>query len=566
MPWIVLLYMLLTTSAHTGDPLDWSFQDLNIHRTETKKVLIVGIVLNIFRAKQDTQLRNAFRVSVTNFRINSPDAPFVLNYFFFYGKTEDRAFNFFDENKTHKDIFQGDFLENSNDGKMLALFQFASKMHGHFVIKVEADTSVRWSNLDRIAALDGSVYFGEVKEHIKHGLPRSSCTACKTKCRERRSSQHPHKKWPELCTYFMASPLYGISMDAARAIARCAWAENHRRGREDVMVADWLAHCAPPVRAVHINQGELHRHGNSRGPAGRIAFNIISERLRPYEPARPAVQRARKVVLVAIMSNAHTAERDRYVRDAFRDSIANFRRRAPDAPFELSYFFFFGRADGVDLTDENRTHGDILQGDFPENMNDGKSFELLNHTSRMRGDFVVKLDDDTTVRWGRLELVAALRHPVFFGSVLVIKRPEHFRLGVYGSSTECQCLPELPCTPGRLRPARCYYRMLGPLYGLSMDVVREVVACEYARQPRHEHEDIAVSQWLQRCRPHGPLYSAHLPEGLIHRHGNKLRLNGNDTRRVEFNILTERLTEPRFDRAWHEHVAGGGGAFPAPVD
>ena len=517
-------------------------------------------MMNAHRAIEDQYLRDAFRTSIENHRKCSEAASFNITHFFFYSHDERIQNDLAEEIINHRDIVQGDFLENTNDGKTLELFRVTSQMSGDFVIKVEADTTVKWSHLLKIAGLQAPVYFGEAVNSVKHGLPIAACDTCPSNC-----TSHPSSGQ---CRFFMAGPMYGLSMDAVRAVAACRWAWAHRRGREDVMVADWLAHCVhgPSVRAVHFGQGELHRHGNSRGHTEYIAYNIITQRLRPYGARRPKVAVARKVVLVGIMSNAHTAGRDRYIRDAFRTSIANFRRRAPEAPFELSHFFFFGRAEGADLAEENRTHGDIVQGDFPENMNDGKTFELLNYSSRMRGDFVVKLDDDTTVRWSRLELVASLQAPVFFGSIILLKTSDHFPFGVFGPSTECQCLPDLPCEPGQTRPALCYYRIAGPMYGLSMDVVRGIAACESARRPRHDHEDVIVSQWLRACGLQEALHSAHFPEGLIHRHGNKPRLNGDNATRVEFNIITERVNAPHYDRSWRNYVVGGGGPFPAPPD
>ena len=232
----------------------------------------------------------------------------------------------------------------------------------------------------------------------------------------------------------MTSSFYGLSMDAVEKLISCEYAQQHFEGKDEILTAEWLKNCNLPVKSVHFPPGVIHRHGNVHGSQQRIAFNIISERLRPFaiESAHPAHREDRKVILVGIMMNAFQKDRDRYLRDAFRTSVANFKRRSPDAPFELVHFFFFGRAKGADFSAENATHGDVVVGDFAENMNDGKTFQMLNYTSRRRGDFVVKMDDDTTVRWSRLELLAGLHPPVYFGQF-----HQNIRWGLNGRLLGC---------------------------------------------------------------------------------------------------------------------------------
>ena len=258
--------------------------------------------------------------------------------------------------------------------------------------------------------------------------------------------------------------------------------------------------------------------------------------------------------------NGFKKDRDRYLRDAFRTSIANFKRRSPDVPFELAHFFFFGRVEGADFSDENATHGDIVVGDFPENMNDGKTFQMFNYTSRRKGDFVIKVDDDTTVRWSHLEVVANLRPPVYFGQF-----HQSNSWGLNGRSPECKCVkPERCGTPENPLPDRCVFFMPGPFYGMSMDVVRNLMACHYARTHQKGAEDVNTAIMLNKCFP--DVHTAHLPEGLLFRHGNKLRNNGNSTERTAFNLLVERLTTGRYDHAYEKFLAAGGGPIPEPAD
>ena len=258
--------------------------------------------------------------------------------------------------------------------------------------------------------------------------------------------------------------------------------------------------------------------------------------------------------------NGFKKDRDRYLRDAFRTSIANFKRRSPDVPFELAHFFFFGRVEGADFSDENATHGDIVVGDFPENMNDGKTFQMFNYTSRRKGDFVIKVDDDTTVRWSHLEVVANLRPPVYFGQF-----HQSNSWGLNGRSPECKCVkPERCGTPENPLPDRCVFFMPGPFYGMSMDVVRNLTACRYARTHQKGAEDVNTAIMLNKCFQ--DVHTAHLPEGLFFRHGNKLRNNGNSTERTAFNILVERLTTGRYDHAYEKFLAAGGGPIPEPAD
>ena len=136
------------------------------------------------------------------------------------------------------------------------------------------------------------------------------------------------------------------------------------------------------------------------------------------------------------------------------------------------------------------------------------SFELLEFVSQRKGDYLVKIEGITTVRWSRLPLVAQLEAPVYFGEMR-----EHLD-GLKGPIQICTPV----CTDLKLGPDVSTFYMNGGFYGLSMDTVRKLVSCEYAQKHKSGREDILTAIWLKMCAL--PVISVSFPPGIIHRHGN----------------------------------------------
>jgi galactoside 2-L-fucosyltransferase 1/2 len=194
----------------------------------------------------------------------------------------------------------------------------------------------------------------------------------------------------------------------------------------------------------------------------------------------------RKTILVGIFSNAHTFDSDRSLRDAYRVSI----NASGPFSFELRHLFVVGRE--ADVRQENAAHGDIYQGDFAENMNEGKTLQWLRAASKMQADFVIKMDQDTAVEWSKLDKVAALRPPVYFGTRVLHWAHDLSISPVRGPAPSNQC---------RDFSGSCWFYMSGGFYGVSMDVGVSLAGCPFAFEHGNGIEDANVGFWMHACHP-----------------------------------------------------------------
>jgi galactoside 2-L-fucosyltransferase 1/2 len=232
------------------------------------------------------------------------------------------------------------------------------------------------------------------------------------------------------------------------------------------------------------------------------------------------------IVLLGIFSNAFTFEQDRGVREAYRTSIAVSKRKGFE--FVLKHWFFVGKE--ADTATENATYADILQGSFQENMNEGKTFEWFSAASRMDVDFVIKMDQDTSVRWSALLLLASLKSPVYFGTRIVgwgvvpwLSSPVS-----YASVPSNECLDFT---------GSCWFYMSGGFYGVSIDVARVIASCPFAQAARNGPEDAVFGYCVYKCMP--SVRIADIPIGVVHRHYNM------DKGDMESKILGELVNQAR---------------------
>ena len=58
----------------------------------------------------------------------------------------------------------------------------------------------------------------------------------------------------------MSGGFYGVSMDVARAISTCGFAEENKRGYEDALTGFWMRRCIPEVKAWELPFGQVHYH------------------------------------------------------------------------------------------------------------------------------------------------------------------------------------------------------------------------------------------------------------------------------------------------------------------
>ena len=212
---------------------------------EEEDLLLVGIFGNAHTYAQDAPLRDAYR--------SIPAPPGVRRWFFFgQGGPSVEA-----ENATHRDLLVGAFAENINDGKTLAWFRLAAAMRARYVIKMDQDTVVDWRALSLLvqrAVLRPPVYFGT--RVLEWGLdpavsPVPRVPPPSNACRDLAA---------EGCWFYMSGGFYGVSMDVARAIARCPYAAYNQHGSEDAVTGAWMPRCFPSVRAVELPFGVVHYH------------------------------------------------------------------------------------------------------------------------------------------------------------------------------------------------------------------------------------------------------------------------------------------------------------------
>ena len=115
----------------------------------------------------------------------------------------------------------------------------------------------------------------------------------------------------------------------------------------------------------HHNKSNTIQHNNTEVSSdlsiGLINHQAISSQPIPYQ--RPPT--SRPVLLIGVFITGTTPIG---VRDAFRNSTASTLPH-------IKLVFFVGREG--DFKEEQAIHGDIVQGTFAENMNNGKTYEWM---------------------------------------------------------------------------------------------------------------------------------------------------------------------------------------------
>ena len=192
-------------------------------------------------------------------------------------------------------------------------------------------------------------------------------------------------------------------------------------------------------------------------------------------------------ILVGAMITSHTT---REHRDAMRSTLQNL-----GCGCDARMLFFVGR-DG-DFNDEMAAHNDIMQLDFAEHMNEGKTYRwfataaIVQASRAFEFDAVFKMDADTSVDWcGLCAAVAEAR-----------KEARHFYMGRPNSGGLCGALSLCPPVDCVDYSQNCWVYMSGGFYGMSAASLQTLMAHSFPKAHALGHEDMQVGQWFRRVLP-----------------------------------------------------------------
>jgi len=159
---------------------------------------------------------------------------------------------------------------------------------------------------------------------------------------------------------------------------------------------------------------------------------------------------------------------------------------------------FFAGASNFDFASEIAEHKDIVQLDFPEKMNEGKTYRWFALANMLRSSFLFdaafKMDADTSVDW------CSLCRMVADAGAAAAASPD-FYVGRLNEGERCGEMPN--CPPDRCvdYSGRCWVYMSGGFYGMSASALGKLMVHPYTRLNSIGHEDIQVGRWFKRVLP-----------------------------------------------------------------
>jgi hypothetical protein len=131
------------------------------------------------------------------------------------------------------------------------------------------------------------------------------------------------------------------------------------------------------------------------------------------------------------------------------------------------------------------------RGAFPENMNDGKTYEWFKYAVATFPDstWIAKMDTDVAVKWER------------FTSLLNHQTAELQYVGFMNTHEACGRGPHCPPPKCRSMAGSCWVYMSGGFYGVTMPLARTLVTCDYYYSNCHGLEDLMFGKAVKACAP-----------------------------------------------------------------
>ena len=231
---------------------------------------------------------------------------------------------------------------------------------------------------------------------------------------------------------------------------------------------------------VHCNANIFLESGSRRDSVINMTARFQDDYLLQQHSLKQTEIRSKPTILIGMMVTDQEPLRKI---EAHRRSLRNFTEKGI-SQCDIKLFFFYGRSS----TNTSVYGSDVVHGDFPENLNNGKTRQWIiwavdwfkhNRKNADNRSVVIKMDSDATVRWGVLDsLIPTFDHQTYFGRPL--------RTGLCNVEEWLPCLfrtlPKARCVCPDCRFPRgfdgnCWFYMAGAFYGVSHGVAERLREC-----------------------------------------------------------------------------------------
>ena len=190
--------------------------------------------------------------------------------------------------------------------------------------------------------------------------------------------------------------------------------------------------------------------------------------------------------------------------EAYRQSLRNFTANGT-SNCDIKLFFFFGQSPSKAVI-----HGpDIVRGNFPENMNTGKTREWIrwavswfeqNRRYVNSHSVIIKMDSDAAVRWEELDrLLPQFMAPTYFGKLQGrgMCNMDQWTKCLTGNLPREKCIC-IECILIEGFHGKCWQYMAGGFYGVTLSVAEKLTQCWH-----HDYigiEDALFGLTIKRCQ------------------------------------------------------------------